>query len=326
VNLAFLKQARAPLFAVCAALWVTASAQAAPAELTGPTLANLGQSPIDITNADLVSYNFQKPIFTDTSPTGVDVFQTGLPDIESTVRANINDPYAINQVRVEGFTNPFKLVQLHMHAPSEHLFNGVESGMELHLVHLSTAAVGTPEYGQLLVVGRMVEGGGTFNSGLSPLLDPGFINSLPTVGWNPATGALNSAGCSLLAPDYLTPVPPAHTTLNITSLIPNDLRTYRYDGSLTTSPYTPVSPYAQGVYWMIMAEPLLIPQAEIDGFRTIFANTPPVGGNIREAQPINGRSVYTDVPVVPEPQTYVMMLVGLGLLGLIARARSRHTV
>ncbi len=320
MNLSFLKQARAPLFAVCAALWVTASAQAAPAELTGPRLAALGQSPIDITNADLAYYNFQKPVFTNTSVTGVDVFQTGLPDVESTVRANINDPFAINQVRVEGFNNPFQLLQLHMHAPSEHLFNGVESAMELHMVHKSTAAVGDPENGQILVVGRMVEGGGSYNYGLSPLLDTGFISTLPTVGWDVNSGALFTNGSSLLAPDNLTPVTPSHISLNLTSLIPGDLSSYRYDGGFTTMPYT------QGVYWMIMAEPLHIPTAEIDAFHAMFAGHTPVGGNIREPQPLNGRLVYTDVPAIPEPETYMMMLVGLGLLGLIARARNRHTV
>lgn len=46
----------------------------------------------------------------------------------------------------------YELVQFHFHAPSEHLYNGQASAMELHLVHKNDQA-------QLAVVSVMIEPG-----------------------------------------------------------------------------------------------------------------------------------------------------------------------
>ena len=311
MNNTFLKHVRASFLTIGAAIWVTAAAQAAPAQLTPDAnglLAPLGQSPIDIITADAVYYDLQDPIFTGTSPTKFSVFKTAEPiPGEYTLRANVNDPYAVNQVWVEAFNKPFQLLQLHMHAPSEHLINGVESEMELHLVHKSAD-------GQLLVVGRMVEmvptlTDPTFHSALYPMIS--LLNGpLPTVGWDPSTGALD-------------PVPSTAPMVNLDMMglvHVTDGTTYRYSGGLTTSPYTPPS-----VYWMIMNEHLKVSEGEIAAFKAAFPGHAGLPGNVREVQPLNGRFVYTDVPPIPEPETYMMMLVGLGLLGLIVRRRTGHT-
>ncbi len=50
-------------------------------------------------------------------------------------------------------------------------------------------------------------------------------------------------------------------------------------------------------------------------------------GDAREVQALNGRPIFTDVQgfasPVPEPETYAMLLAGLGLIGFVASRKSR---
>ena len=61
--------------------------------------------------------------------------------------------------------------------------------------------------------------------------------------------------------------------------------------------------------------------AEINAYSSLFPN-----GDAREIQDLNGRIVLTDVPgfaaAVPEPETYAMLLVGLGLIGFVANRKN----
>ena len=61
--------------------------------------------------------------------------------------------------------------------------------------------------------------------------------------------------------------------------------------------------------------------AEINAYSSLFPN-----GDAREIQDLNGRIVLTDVPgfasAVPEPETYAMLLAGLGLIGFAARRKN----
>jgi carbonic anhydrase len=98
------------------------------------------------------------------------------------------------------------------------------------------------------------------------------------------------------------------TGFDIDALLPADQAVYRYDGSLTTSPY------AEGVSWNIFtAAPLLVSQAQLDEFTALFPY-----GDARELQPLDGRTVY----LVPEPSSWVIATIGLGLAaGMLRRRR-----
>jgi hypothetical protein len=61
--------------------------------------------------------------------------------------------------------------------------------------------------------------------------------------------------------------------------------------------------------------------------KTLLLTSLNTHGNTRPVQPLGDRNILTDVPGfvtnVPEPQTYAMLLAGLGLLGFMSR-RSRQ--
>ena len=71
---------------------------------------------------------------------------------------------------------------------------------------------------------------------------------------------------------------------NLTKLLPQGLESYRYDGSLTTPDFQ------EGVKWVVLAEPVEMSRQQIEAFRQLFPE-----GNSREVQPLNGRTVKTDV-------------------------------
>ncbi len=148
--------------------------------------------------------------------------------------------------------------------------------MELHMVHQLTSR----EY---LVVGRWIEIG-AFNSALDSI-----FSDLPPNG-----------GDIFDLPSF-----------DLNSLLPGDLRSYRYTGSLTTSPYT------EGVNWVMLHESLQLSADQVAGFRALFP-----GGNEREWQNLNGRMIRTDVAgfsSVPEPSTAALL--GLGVLLIVGQAK-----
>ncbi|HEX7956746.1 MAG TPA: carbonic anhydrase family protein [Pyrinomonadaceae bacterium] len=151
----------------------------------------------------------------------------------------------------------YDLLQFHWHAPSEHELNGQKFPMEMHLVHKFED--GTPD-GKLLVVGVWVRSGKE-NKELRKIFD-----NLPA------------------QPDERRAV--GH--FNLTKLLPHGLESYRYDGSLTTPDKSGV--FKEGVSWVVLAEPIEMSPEQIEAFRQLFPE-----GNSREVQPLNGRSVRTDV-------------------------------
>jgi carbonic anhydrase len=144
---------------------------------------------------------------------------------------------------------------------------------------------------KLLVVGRMVNEG-SFNSALGPIFSdlPQTVND---------ENAVND--------------------FNLNSLLPHSMETFRYTGSLTTPPFT------EGVQWITFNEPLEMSSGQIQAFETLFPE-----GNAREVQPLNGRIILTDVPgfvtSVPEPETYAMLLAGLGLIGFMASRQNKKSL
>ena len=236
------------------------------------------QSPINITtNNTTFEKNLPPMLFTLNSDTELKVINNGSPGVFKTAaRANLVDPGA-GSVTVGGDT--YRLAQFHFHTPAENLENGYKFPMEMHLVFADAN-------NNLLVVGRWVEEG-SFNKALDPI-----FSHLP------------QTTTDTLTVDHF----------NLNALIPDNLTSFRYDGSLTTPPFS------EGVKWIDLAQPMDMSAAQINAFSSMFP-----GGDAREVQALNGRPVLTDMPgfatVVPEPETYAMLLAGLGLIGFAARRR-----
>ncbi len=103
-------------------------------------------------------------------------------------------------------------------------------------------------------------------------------------------------------------------SFDLTALLPSDLRSYRYTGSLTTSPYT------EGVNWVVLNSPLELSMEQVDAFRALFPT-----GNQREWQRLNGRIISTDVEdfaSVPEPASLALFGAG-AFLFVVRRSRVR---
>lgn len=236
------------------------------------------QSPIDI-RSDNAYFGRLSPLhFNLSSSTDLAVINNGSPSAESTIRANIAP--GAGSLTVDG--NTYSLAQFHFHDPSEHLENSKPTPMEMHLVFADDD--------NILVVGRWVNEG-SFNNALGPI-----FSDLPET--TTETRSIDD--------------------FNLNSLLPENMQTFRYTGSLTTPPFT------EGVQWISFAEPLQMSAAQIQAFEALFPE-----GNTRPVQPLNGRIILTDVPgfvsSVPEPETYAMLLAGLVLIGFAAGRRSLKT-
>ena len=143
----------------------------------------------------------------------------------------------------------YDLVQFHFHTPSEHRFEGQSTPLEMHLVHRSAD-------GRLLVIGV-------------PLL-PGPPSTIDQV-------------LATLAPECGDPV---HLPeIDLDTVLPADRTTLRYDGSLTTAPFT------EGVQWFLTRAEITVASATIDRFQSLFTS-----GNARATQPLNGRKVQAERP------------------------------
>ncbi|HWW74970.1 MAG TPA: carbonic anhydrase family protein [Pyrinomonadaceae bacterium] len=160
-----------------------------------------------------------------------------------------------NQLTVAGVN--YRLLQFHWHTPSEHELNGRKFPLEMHLVHKFDD--GTPA-GVLSVVGVFVRAGRE-NAELAKI-----FSHLPAEKDERRTVA----------------------RFNLTKLLPDGLESYRYDGSLTTPNASGV--FLEGVKWIVLAEPIEMSAQQIEAFKRLFPE-----GNSREVQPLNGRTIKTDV-------------------------------
>lgn len=141
----------------------------------------------------------------------------------------------------------FELVQMHFHAPSEHMVDGDLAEAEIHFVHRDAQ-------GELAVVGLLVVEG---------------VSAPPA--WEPYLTAIESG-----------PGVESVTELDWSALLPADLRTRRYLGSLTTPPCT------EGVSWLVLEERLQMTPAQLDTLRSAHE------GNRRPVQDLAGRVVGLD--------------------------------
>lgn len=117
-------------------------------------------------------------------------------------------------LEIEGMR--YDLLQLHVHAPSEHVVDGRTAPMELHLVHQN-------RHGQLAVVGVMI--------------DAGPVNPLIAAmrAYTPAEG---------------DPVAVPGVHVSAADVLPPRLDYFRYTGSLTTPPCS------EGVAWHVLDQPI----------------------------------------------------------------------
>ncbi|SDC23892.1 carbonic anhydrase [Actinokineospora iranica] len=143
----------------------------------------------------------------------------------------------------------YDLRQFHFHTPAEHRFLGRVDPMEMHLVHENA-------------VGERLAIGVPLRVGQRSTVDDVLARLAPECG--PAVTVPDV--------DLATLLPVRHTTL-------------RYQGSLTTDPYT------EGVRWFLMAGKT-VTAATVARFRCLFAS-----GNSRPVQPLDGRTVV-EVPQV----------------------------
>jgi carbonic anhydrase len=235
---------------------LSVSALASLPRVTGAQTTGLEQTPIDIRDEDL-TYDPSLPAlgFGYETKAALSLVNTGSPGEFATVRAELPESNSRLIVADENGDVNYKLLQFHYHAPSEHELNGRRFPLEMHLVHRVN---GTGPY---LVVGVFVEEGKE-NSELAKI-----FSNLPD------------------EKDERRAV----ARFNLTKLLPDGLESYRYDGSLTTpDPVTGV--FQEGIKWVVLAEPIEMSRRQIDAFRQLFPE-----GNSREVQPLNGRTVKTDV-------------------------------
>lgn len=144
-------------------------------------------------------------------------------------------PSGGNTARIGSAT--YDLLQFHFHTPSEHVLDGQQEVMELHLV-LRNAN------GSLAVLGLLLREG-TENVTLEPV----FAN-LP-----------NAAGEELTV----------DAEIDLMQLLPAGSPTYRYSGSLTTPPCS------EGVEWIVFATPVEVSPDQAAAFADVVGpNARPV--------------------------------------------------
>jgi carbonic anhydrase len=214
------------------------------ASVSGITFAQHFQSPINIETARLHSEKGHEVMLHAASRADLMLLNTGSPDPEATVRAIVPAGYATLQIDGE----QYELKQFHFHTQSEHTIDGKRFPMEIHSV-FQTAD------GKTAVIGRLVAYGES-DKALMPLLE-----NLPQ-----AKGETR---------------PLAHFDLG--HLYPANLNYYRYEGSLTTAPYT------EGVHWFVLKQPIYLSKDEVSEFARLFPN-----GDSRELQSLDNRTVFYD--------------------------------
>jgi carbonic anhydrase len=103
---------------------------------------------------------------------------------------------------------------------------------------------------------------------------------------------------------------------NIAALIPENLSTYRYTGSLTAPPASDeeLEEFLGPVAWNIFAQGITVSNEQFETFRRLFE-----GGNARPLQEQSTPEVFTDVAPIPLPSSGVLFLFALG--GLVALRR-----
>jgi carbonic anhydrase len=139
----------------------------------------------------------------------------------------------------------YELLQFHFHTPAEHQLDWNRFPVEQHFVHRG------PD-GETLVIALFLAPGGSGGT-----LQDTVLGGLPEE-------------CG----------PEREVAGDLSAALPRDLSTFRYEGSLTTAPYS------EPVSWLVLAQHQKVAASSVIGYRKLFPD-----GNAREEQPLNGRVV-----------------------------------
>jgi carbonic anhydrase len=160
------------------------------------------------------------------------------------------------------------LEEFHFHTPSEHWVEGQVFPLEIHFVHKCSDD-------SLAVIGSLVEIG---------MANEEFDRILELL----RNGNVDEKNETAHLDDFV-----------LDDILPESLKTYRYEGSLTTPPCT------EGVRWMVLTNPIEMSKEQIDDYNAVFlgAEKTPVG-NARPIQTLNDRMIVivdSENPVVTFP-------------------------
>ena len=144
----------------------------------------------------------------------------------------------------------YELLQFHFHTPSEHKIKGESYPMEIHFVHKDAE-------GKLGVIGVMVKEGEK-----NTIIDP-IIKHTPRNLQEPKMTHEN-------------------IMINAKELMPEELKYYRYRGSLTTPPCS------EGVNWFVLKEPIEFSKQQIEAFKKV------IGMNARDVQEVGHRIILAE--------------------------------
>jgi carbonic anhydrase len=189
------------------------------------------------------------------------IFTPGLPRLTFTYAMNAtvsvtSDGHTIKATVPSGSrfaigTSTYALKEFHFHWGSEHRLDGVQTPLEMHLVNEN--ASGAAAVGVFIVQ------------------DPRDVE-------NPELAKL----WQMLDQYGTTPIPVGN--IDIQALLPSDLSSIRYEGSLTTPAC------GQGLVWTVLHTPIFASQGQIDRFRGRF----PMSNSRQPLKDLNGRGVRKD--------------------------------
>jgi carbonic anhydrase len=176
------------------------------------------QSPIDIPS----SWPAMTDITLDYKLTPVAVVDNG-----KTIEFQVGEQ---NYAQIAG--RRYRLIQFHIHTPSEHWMDGRAAAMEIHFVHKD-------EKNRLAVIGVLVE--------------PGAEQKVLGELWNYLPQTIGVASS------------PRDKTFHIASILPSSSpKVYRYSGSLTTPPCS------ENVVWSVASEKITLSKEQISAFKARY--------------------------------------------------------
>jgi len=197
-----------------------------------------------------------------------------------TVQINIGKE---NKCTVSVHGKTYTLVQFHFHTPSEHMIDGKQHEMEMHLVHLSDKGE-IAVLGYLFTVNPITVKSESDDDFLS-LSDDSEVNEFLNQFWSQLPSEETSADIPLEKPLSFESLFENSTKKQIKKTKSNaleiDMEIYEYMGSLTTPPYT------EGVQWLVSKKMHFINHKQLKQLSACWNDK----NNARPVQEYCGRTV-----------------------------------